>query len=387
MDNKFIPYGSQWVDEEDIEAVTETLKSDFLTTGPKIDEFEEKFAEYVDAEYAVAVANGTAALHAANFAAGISEGDEVITTPITFAATANSVLYQGGTPVFADIDEKTYNIDPKSIKEKITDKTKAIIPVHYNGQPCAMDEIKEIANKYDLTIIEDGAHALGATYKDKKVGSIGDMTTFSFHPVKHITTGEGGMVTTDSKELYDKLKQFRTHGITKDESNYINETDGPWYHEQQMLGFNYRMTDIQCALGISQLEKADKFLKRRREIVERYNEAFKDFEGIKIPYQAENNNSSWHIYVIKLELDKLTTDRKEIFEELQKENLGVNVHYIPVYYHPYYQSLGYEKGLCANAEKLYERIITIPLFPKMSYNLEKKVVNTVKNTIFRYLIN
>src|SRR6056297_2944899 len=226
MDNKFIPYGSQWIDKDDIKAVTETLKSDFLTTGPKIDEFEEKFADYVDAEYAVAVANGTAALHAATFAADIGEGDEVITTPITFAATANSVLYNDGTPVFADIDEKTYNIDPKSIEEKITDKTKAIIPVHYTGQPCDMDEIMEIAIKYNLTVIEDGAHALGATYKNKKIGRIGDMTTFSFHPVKHITTGEGGMITTDSNKLYDKLIKFRTHGITKDESNYINETDG-----------------------------------------------------------------------------------------------------------------------------------------------------------------
>ena len=384
MDNKFIPYGSQWIDENDIKAVTKTMKSDFLTTGPKIDEFEEKFADYVDAEYAVAVANGTAALHAASFAAGISKGDEVITTPITFAATANSVLYQGGTPVFAAIDKETYNIDPKSIEEKITDKTKAIIPVHYTGQPCAMDEIKEITDRYDLTIIEDGAHALGATYKDKKVGSIGDMTTFSFHPVKHITTGEGGMITTDSKALYEKLKKFRTHGITKDESNYINETDGPWYHEQLMLGFNYRMTDIQCALGISQLEKADKFLKRRKEIAEKYNNVFKDMEGIEIPYQANNTNSSWHIYVIQLELDKLTANRKEIFEELQKENLGVNVHYIPVYYHPYYQKLEYEKGLCPNAEKLYERIITIPLFPKMKDKDVKEVIKRVKNVLNKY---
>lgn len=384
MDNKFIPYGSQWIEEDDIDSVIKTLKSDYLTTGPKIEEFEEKFAEYVNAEYAVAVANGTAALHAANFAAGISKGDEVITTPITFAASANSVLYQGGTPVFADIDDRTYNIDPRSIEKNITDKTKAIIPVHYTGQPCKMDEIKKIANKYNLTIIEDGAHALGATYKDEKVGSIGDMTTFSFHPVKHITTGEGGMVTTDAKELYDKLIKFRTHGITKDKINYINETDGPWYHEQQMLGFNYRMTDIQCALGISQLEKADKFLKSRREIAERYNEAFKDFEGIKIPYQAENTNSSWHIYVIQLELDNLATDRKEIFEDLQKENLGVNVHYIPVYHHPYYQKLGYEKGLCPNAEKLYERIITIPLFPKMKDDDVRVVIKRIKNVVKSY---
>ena len=236
MTEEFIPYGSQWIDNQDIEAVTETLKSDYLTTGPKIKEFEEKFADYVDAKYAVAIANGTAALHAATYAAGIKEGDEVITTPITFAATANSVFYQDATPVFADIDPQTYNIDPESIKEKITEKTKAIIPVHYTGQPCDMDKIKEIANENDLIVIEDGAHAVGATYKEQKIGSIGDMTTFSFHPVKNMTTGEGGMITTDSKELYDKLIKFRTHGITKNDSEYINKSHGPWYHEQQELG-------------------------------------------------------------------------------------------------------------------------------------------------------
>ena len=375
MDNKFIPYGSQWVDEDDIEAVTKILKSDFLTTGPKIEEFEEKFAKYVDAEYAVSIANGTAALHAACFAAGISKGDEVITTPITFAATANSVLYQGGTPVFADIDEKTYNIAPKSIEENITNKTKAVIPVHYTGQPCDMDEIMKMSDKYDLTVIEDGAHALGATYKHDKIGSIGDMTTFSFHPVKHITTGEGGMVTTDSKVLYNRLKKFRTHGITKNHQNYINESDGPWYYEQQMLGFNYRMTDIQCALGISQLKKAEQFLKRRREIAERYNNAFKDLEGLIIPYQKRDRNSSWHIYVIQLEVDKLSENREVVFRRLRNNNLGVNVHYIPVYYHPYYQSKGYKKGICINAENLYEKIITLPIYPKMS---EKEVDIVIK---------
>jgi len=384
MTEEFIPYGSQWIDDQDIEAVTETLKSDYLTTGPKIKEFEDNFAEYVDAKYAVAIANGTAALHAATYAAGIKKGDEVITTPLTFAATANSVLYQKATPVFADVNPKTYNIDPESIKEKITDKTKAIIPVHYTGQPCEMDKIKEIANNNNLIIIEDGAHAVGATYKDQKIGSIGDLTTFSFHPVKKMTTGEGGMITTDSKELYDKLMKFRTHGITKDESEYTNPSDGPWYHEQQELGYNYRITDIQAALGITQLEKLDNFLARRREIVNKYNQEFKDIEGVIIPEQLENTNSAWHIYVLQLELEKLTADRKEIFNDLRGKNLGVNVHYIPVYFHPYYQSLGYEKGICPKAEKLYERIITIPLYPKMTDQQVDEVIKRIKSTINKY---
>lgn len=384
MSGEFIPYGRQWIDDDDIEAVVKTLKSDFLTTGPRIKEFEERFAEYTGAKYAVAISNGTAALHAACFAAGIGEGDEVITTPITFAASANCVLYQGGIPVFADIDDKTYNIDPEEIRKKITDKTKAIIPVHYTGQPCDMDEICAIAEEYKLIVIEDAAHALGATYKAKKIGSLSDMAIFSFHPVKHITTGEGGMITTNSRELYDRLIQFRTHGITKDSSKHINTEDGPWYHEQQYLGFNYRLTDFQCALGISQLKKLDRFLKRRREIAERYNKAFKNVDGIIIPYQREEANSSWHIYVLQLELEKLTASRKEVFEALREERLGVNVHYIPVYYHPYYQQLGYKKGLCPLAEWLYERIITIPLYPKMTDEEVDMVIEKIKKVIIRY---
>jgi len=381
MSNEFIPYGSQWIEDDDIESVVEVLKSDYLTTGPKINEFEEKFAEYVGAEYAVAIANGTAALHACCHAAGIGEGDEVITTPITFAASANCILYQGGTPVFADIKSDTYNIDPAKIEEKITDKTKAIIPVHFTGQPCDMDEINSLADKYKLTVIEDAAHALGATYKGKKIGCISDMTIFSFHPVKHITSGEGGMITTNSKELYEKLIKFRTHGITKDSDKYTNEPDGPWYHEQQELGYNYRITDIQSALGASQLAKSDRFLKRRREIADRYNEAFKDIKGIITPYQKEDSNSSWHIYVLQLDLDKLNGGRKDIFEALRDKSLGVNVHYIPVYYHPYYQELGYEKGLCSVAERLYERIVTIPLYPKMSDEQVDEVIERVKTVI------
>ena len=382
--NMYLSYGQQYIDDKDIETVVEVLKSDYLTTGPKVEEFEQKIADYVEAKYAVAISSGTAALHAACFAAEIKEGDEVITTPITFAASANCILYQGGNPVFADIDPITYNINLNDIEKKITDKTKAIIPVDFTGQPVDIDKINYIAKKYDLMIIEDAAHSLGTEYKGRRIGSLVDMTTFSFHPVKHITTGEGGMITTNNKEIYEKLKLFRTHGITRDTEILHNKDEGPWYYEQLELGYNYRITDIQCALGISQLNKLDKFLKRRREIVEKYNKYLKDIDGIRIPQQAEFSNSSWHIYVIKIELEKLKVGRKKIFEALKAENIGVNVHYIPVYYHPYYQKLGYKKGLCPNAEKLYERIITLPLFPKMSGEDVEDVVMALDKVLNYY---
>lgn len=380
----YLPYGQQWIEDDDIEEVVKVLKSDYLTTGPKIKEFEEKFGKYVGVKYAVAISNGTAALHGASFAAGIKEGDEVITTPITFAASANCILYQGGKPIFADIDSSTYNIDPKDIEKKISSKTKAIVPVDFTGQPVNIDEINAIAKKYNLIVIEDGAHSLGAEYKGKKTGSLVDMTTFSFHPVKHITTGEGGVITTNNKELYEKLKLFRTHGITRDKQILYNKNEGSWYYEQLELGYNYRITDIQCALGISQLNKIDKFLRRRREIAEKYNEYLKDIDGIVLPYQEEYIKSSWHLYVIQLELEKFKVGRREIFEALKAENIGVNVHYIPVYYHPYYQKLGYKKGLCPNAEKLYERIITIPLYPKMTDKDVKDVVEALDKVLKYY---
>lgn len=366
----YIPYGTQSINEEDIQAVVNVLRSDFLTTGPKVAEFEKKVAEYVGAKYAVAIANGTAALHAACFAAGITVGDEVITTPITFAASSNCVLYCGGIPVFADVDSKTYNISPKEIEKKITSKTKAIIPVHYTGQPCEMDKILEIAKKYNLTVIEDGAHALGADYKGRKIGSIGDMTTFSFHPVKHITTGEGGMIVTNDEELYKRLLLFRSHGITRNE-DWMNRNDGAWYYEQLELGFNYRITDIQCALGVSQLKRLDAFIVRRRELVERYNQAFSEVEGVKIPYQQEDCNSSWHLYVIQVK------HRKEVFDKLRKTGIGVNVHYIPVYKHPFYQKNGYQSIRCKNAESLYEHIISLPLYPDLTNKQQDYVIDKV----------
>lgn len=381
--NTYLPYGRQWIDDEDIKEVINTLKSDYLTTGPKIKEFEEKVAAYTKTQYAVAIVNGTAALHAACFAAGIGPGDEVITTPITFAASANCILYCGAKPVFADIDPRTYNIDPEDIKRKITPKTKAIIPVHYTGQPVDIDEINKIAKQNNLIVIADGAHALGAEYKGSIVGPQTDMMTLSFHPVKHITTGEGGMILTNNKDYYEKLKLFRTHGITRDK-NLITKNEGPWYYEQQYLGYNYRITDIQAALGISQMNKLDNFLKIRRKYAQMYNNAFKDIEELIIPYQLPYTNSSWHIYVLQLRLEKLKVGRREIYEALLKENIGVNVHYIPVYYHPYYKKLGYKKGLCPNAEHLYERIITLPLFPKMTEEDVQDVITAVKKVINYY---
>ncbi|MEC1718868.1 UDP-4-amino-4,6-dideoxy-N-acetyl-beta-L-altrosamine transaminase [Schinkia azotoformans] len=379
--DSYLPYGRQWIDEEDIESVIRVLRGDYLTTGPYVSEFETAVANYVGAKYAVSFSNGTAALHGACFAAGIGDGDEVITTPMTFVASANCILYQRGKPVFADIDNKTYNIDPVEIERKITSRTKAIIPVDFTGQPVALDEIISIAKKHNLVVIEDAAHALGATYKGKRIGSISDMTMFSFHPVKHITTGEGGVITTNNKDYYEKLLQFRSHGITRDKIKLNDIEQGPWYYEMQFLGYNYRMTDIQASLGISQLKKIDKFVNFRKKYVSIYNEAFKDMDEIKIPYQNKEGSSSWHLYIIRLDLEKLKGSRKEIFESLQKRNIGVNVHYIPVYFHPYYMKCGYQRGICPNAEKLYEEIITLPLFPAMTEDDVNDVISAVNEVL------
>ena len=368
----FIPYGRQSINEQDIEAVVNVLKSDYLTTGPKIAEFERKVADYTGAKYAVAIANGTAALHAACYAAGIGEGDEVITTPITFAASSNCVLYCGGTPVFADINPETYNISSVDIERKITSKTKAIIAVHFTGQPCEMDQIHEIADKHNLIVIEDGAHALGAVYKGKRVGTLSDMTTFSFHPVKHITTGEGGMILTDNPKLYERLKIFRTHGITREE-NLLTKNDGPWYYEQRDLGFNYRITDIQCALGTSQMDRLPGFLEKRKKIAEQYNEAFAGNNQIQLPYQKEGCDNAWHLYVIRVK----NGNRKEVFEKLRAAGIGVNVHYIPVYQHPYYRSHGYAQVVCPNAEEYYKECISLPMYPDLKEEEQEYVIKKV----------
>ena len=369
-----IPYGKQTIEQDDIQAVVDVLKSDFLTTEPKIAEFEQTVADYVGAKYAVAISNGTSALHAACFAAGIEPGDEVITTPLTFAASANCVLYCGGTPVFADVDPKTYNIDPEDIQRKITDRTKAIIAVHLAGQPCDMDAIHSIAREHGLIVIEDGAHALGSVYKGKKVGSMSDMTTFSFHPVKPITTGEGGMIVTDNEDFYKKMILFRSHGITRDDS-MMTRNDGPWFYQQFNLGYNYRITDIQCALGCSQMKKLDRFLARRKEIVARYNEAFADCDNIITPYQLSDTESGWHLYIVQVK----KCDRRQVFENMRENGIGVNVHYIPVYMHPYYQEHGYENVHCANAEEIYSHIISLPLYPGLTSEQQDYVIDTLKS--------
>ncbi|PFL62367.1 UDP-4-amino-4,6-dideoxy-N-acetyl-beta-L-altrosamine transaminase [Bacillus cereus] len=381
----YLPYGQQQIDEHDIQAVVDILKGDFLTTGPTIQQFEKSIAKYVGAKYAVSFSNGTAALHAACYAAGITEGDEVITTPMTFVASANCILYQGGKPVFADIDNETYNISPKSIEEKITTKTKAIIPVHFTGQPVELDAIQKIAKENNLIIIEDAAHALGATYKDKKIGSIGDMTMFSFHPVKHITTGEGGVITTNNPLFYERLVQFRTHGIERNLQKLF-ENHGPWYYEMQFLGYNYRLTDIQAALGLSQLSKLDSFIKNRKKYVDIYNKEFSCLSEIIIPKQLPQTDSSWHLYILRLNTKLLKCNRKEIYEALQKENIGVNVHYIPVHLQPFYQKLGYRKGICPQAENVYEEIITLPLFPKMTEADVWDVIKAVRKVLSFYRV-
>lgn len=380
---RFISYGRQTVTEDDIEEVSKALRSDYLTTGPKVKEFEEAVAHYVGAKYAVAVSNGTAALHVACLAAGITNDNEVIVTPMTFAASSNCVLYCGGKPVFCDIEPDTGNIDVNKIEEKITTKTKAIIAVDFAGQSVDSDKIREIAQKHNLIFIEDGAHALGSEYKGKKVGVNSDMTTFSFHPVKPITTAEGGMIVTNNEELYKKLVLFSKHGITREEKMML-ENQGPWYYEQLELGYNYRLPDINCALGVSQMKKLDGFLEKRRAIVEKYNQALKDIKEIEIPYEHKYSNSGHHLYIIRLKLDMLKADRKQIFEALRAENIGVNVHYMPVYLHPYYKKLGYNKGLCKNAEDYYKRILTLPLFPLMSDKDIEDVIKAVIKVINRY---
>lgn len=372
-----LPYGKQWLDEADIEAVVQVLKGDFITQGPAIEAFERKVADYAGARYGVAFSNGTAALHGACFAAGIAAGDEVITTPLTFLASSNCVLYQGGTPVFADIDPVTYNIDPRQIEEKLTPRTKAIIPVDFTGQPAEMDRIQEIARQHNLIVIEDAAHSLGAEYQGRKVGTWADMTMFSFHPVKHVTTGEGGMIVTDNEEFYGKLLSFRSHGMTRDPEK-LTQNDGPWYYEMQALGYNYRMTDIQAALGISQMDKLDGFIARRRELVNIYNRELADIPGLVLPKQHAEANSSWHLYVVRFLPEHFQSSRKMIFEQLRAWNIGVNVHYIPVYLQPYYKGLGYEKGLCPHAENYYESCITLPLFPGMKDEDVLYVVRAIK---------
>lgn len=383
--NEPINYGKQYIDEEDIKAVEKVLKSDFLTCGPEITRLENQLCKKTNAGYAVAVANGTAALHGACIAAGIENGDEVITTPMTFAASANCVLYCGGIPVFADIDPKTWNICPKSIREKITNKTKAIIAVDFAGQAVEIEEIIEICREHNLILIEDASHSIGTIYDGNPIGGVADITTFSFHPVKTITGGEGGAILTNNKEYYDKLLRFRAHGITREAELFENTSNGVLYHEQIELGYNYRVTDIQAALITSQLNKLDVFSKRRKEIVNRYNKAFSQMEEVEIQKEIEKSDTTRHLYILKFNLQKIGATRKEIYDALYGENIRCNIHYIPVYYHPYYKRLGYSKGLCPNAEKLYEEILSIPLYFSLSDEDVDSVIHGVKKVVDFYI--
>ncbi len=374
-------YGHQYIDEADIQAVTDVLRSDYLTCGPKITELEEKLCKLTGAKYAVVVSNDTAALHIACKIAGVGEGDEIITTPITFAASANCALYCGGRPVFADIDPTTYNIDPKSVKAHITEHTKAVVAVDYTGQVVELDELMEMCHEKGIVLIEDAAHSIGSNYKGKAVGSIADLTTFSFHPVKTITGGEGGAILTNNEEYYEKALLYRSHGITRDARFLEHPSDGGWYYEQIDLGMNYRMTDMQAALIASQLDKLPLFSARRKEIVARYNEAFSKLPEIFVQEEIGESDTTRHLYILRIVPEKLTIDRRQFFDALGAENICCNVHYIPTYYFPYYERLGYHKGLCPQAEKLYEEIITLPLYYAMSDQDVEDVIHAVTKVV------
>ena len=372
-----LPYGRQSIDEADIEAVVSTLRSDWLTTGPKVSEFEEAFAARVGARYAVSFSSGTAALHGAAFAAGISAGDEAITTPLTFAATANCILYQGGTPVFCDVDPNTLNLDPDRVRSAVTARTKALLPVDFAGHPAELASFMEMAERHGLLVIEDACHALGAEYRGRPVGSIAHMTVFSFHPVKHITTGEGGMVTTNDSRLADILRKFRNHGISSGARD--RQQAGQWHYEMVLLGFNYRLTDLACALGLRQLEKLEANLSRRRQIAERYTSAFTRMPGVRPPAVRGDVFPAWHLYPIQIEPGSLAAGRGDVFRALRAENIGVNVHYIPVHLHPYYKDrFGYRGGEFPVAEQAYEHLISLPMFHGMTDQDVEDVIAAVE---------
>jgi perosamine synthetase len=378
-----LPYGRQSIDESDIQAVVETLRSDWLTTGPKVAEFEEAMAAWVGAKHAVSFTSGTAALHAAAFAAGLRPGDQAITSPLTFAATANCVLYQGAKPVFADILEDTLNLDPERVAAQITARTKVILPVDYAGHPADLDSILQLAERHGLIVIEDACHALGAEYRGHRVGSLAHMTVFSFHPVKHLTTGEGGMVTTDDPVFAETLRRFRNHGISSDARQRQNA--GEWHYEMVLLGFNYRLTDIASALGLQQMKKLAANLARRRQIAARYAAAFRDMSGVLPPQVRDVVNPAWHLYPIRLDLARLSAGRTEVFRALRAENIGVNVHYIPVHRHPYYRDcFGYNGGEYPVAEYAYERLISLPMFHGMTDGDVEDVVRAVAKVLAHF---
>jgi UDP-4-amino-4,6-dideoxy-N-acetyl-beta-L-altrosamine transaminase len=365
-----IPYGRQSIDESDIQAVVEALRSDWLTQGPRIAQFEEALASYCGAKHAVAFSNGTAALQAAYFAAGFKPGDEFVTTPMTFAATATAGLWQGAKPVFADIDPATGNLDPRAAEAAITPKTKAVVPVDFTGRPADLDAFRKLADARGLLLIEDACHALGADYRGRRVGSIADLTAFSFHPVKPITTGEGGAVLTNDAGMRDKMLEFRTHGIRRGED---------WMYYVESQGLNYRLTDLQAALGLSQMKRLDSFIAKRREIARRYDAAFAKWPELE-PQPGKPEESAWHLYVMRLR-GPLAAKRREVFQALRKNGVGVQVHYIPVYWHPLYKKLGFEKGLCPRAESYYESAISLPIFPDLTPAQQDEVVRTLRGVL------
>jgi perosamine synthetase len=377
-----LPYARQSVDDADVRAVVETLRSDWLTTGPKVAEFEDAFAKTTGARFAVSVSSGTAALHAAAFAAGIAPGDDVVTTPMTFVSTANCVRFQGGTVIFADVDAYTLNLDPLKVRTALTSRARAVVTVDYAGQPSSLDELMLLAEQNNLVVIEDASHALGARYHGRRVGALAHLTTFSLHPVKHITTGEGGMITTDDLRMADRLRAFRSHGISTDYR--AREAKGSWFYEMLDLGYNYRLTDIQSALGLSQLNKLPEWLVRRCDIASQYTMALAELPEVATPVVLPDRESAWHLYVIRLNLERLRTGRADVFRALRAENIGVNVHYIPVPWHPYYQQLGYKKGEWPVTEDAYERMISLPIFPGMSDQDVNDVIAAVRKVIAHF---
>lgn len=378
---QFLPPFRHMIGREEIDEVVETLKSDWLTTGPRTHKFEEMFKEYIGCEHALAVSSCTAAMHLALVADNIGKGDEVLTSPFTFAATANVIIHQNAKPIFVDIDERTYNIDPAKIEEKITDKSKAIMPVHYAGHPCEMDEILRIAKKHGMIVIEDAAHALGAIYKKRKVGTIGDVTCFSFYATKNLTTGEGGMITTDDNELAEKTEILRLHGMSKDAWKRYS-SKGSWYYEILCPGYKYNMTDLQSAMGIHQLEKLPKMQKRRDEITRRYNEAFSDMPEIVTPTARKCVKHAWHLYSVQINSNTLKIDRAKFVEALRAENVGTSVHFIPLHLHPYYRDrYKFKRGDFPNAEHVYDREVSLPVYPRMTDRDVEDVIAAVKKIV------
>lgn len=375
----FIPYGRQIIERDDVDAVVGTLQSGWLTTGPMVSSFEAEFADYVDANYAVAVANGTAALHIAMLAAGIGRGDEVIVPAITFVASANAARYVGADVRFADVDPSTFLIDPESVRSLVSERTKAIVPVDYAGMPCDYNALRQIADEHDLLIIEDACHAPGAIYQGKRIGSIADMTAFSFHPVKHITTGEGGMVTTQSEQLRDRLVSFRGHGIDSDFRK--REAAGTWEFDQVALGYNYRLSDISCALGRTQLKKQPNWLAERRRIAARYADELATLPNIQLQLEVEGSDSAWHLYPIRVVGNNAEEIRRSLFTKMRESRIGVNVHYRPVYLNSYYRNLGYGEGLCPVAEQVYSGLLSLPMWPGLDQVSQARVIDTLKRIL------